>query len=161
MQIAEKDAKSVLIDNRLVRSNALLTTFLLGATLFVPRLLGIALLVLQAFAFSASIWFPKMSPGPSLSRRLFLVKLFKKGESEHSKPIRFSQQVGLLFVLPSLILLMFGFSAGLVLVAFCFTASALNAFFGLCIACKLYPRVRLVQYHIHSRLLSLFHIQIR
>lgn len=161
MQTIGNKTQPVLIDNRLVRSNALLTTFVLFICLFVPRTVGIALLLLQAFAFSTSIWFPKMSPYPFLSRRLFLFKLFKKGEGEHRKPIRFSQQVGLLFVLPSLILLMFGFSAGLVLVAFCFTASALNAFFGLCIACKLYPRVRLAQYRIHSRLLSLFYIQIR
>lgn len=161
MQTIGNKAQPVLIDNRLVRSNALLTTFVLSTCLFAPRAVGIVLLLLQAFAFSASIWFPNISPYPALSKRLFLVKLFKKGEGEHRKPIRFSQKVGLLFVLPSLILLALGFSAGLVLVAFCLVASALNALFGLCIACKLYPRIRLAQYRIHLRLLSLFHIQIR
>lgn len=157
MQNIEKSIPSTLIDNRLVRANASLTTLVLALALVSPRSLCLALLGLQAVAFALSVWAPKLSPYSLVSKRLFLVNLFKKGEGEHRKPIRFSQQVGLLFVLPAFLLLSLNLTGGRTLIAFCLWASALNAFLGLCIACKIYPRLQLIQY----RLRSLFHLQIR
>ena len=136
------------IDNRLVRANATLTTLILALALIAPNILTIALLTLQALAFSLAIWVPKWNLYTRFSKGVNLPRLYKRGEPEHPKAIRFSQEVGLLFTLPALTLLSLGYSAGLVLVAFCLIASALNAFAGVCLACLIYPRLSILKYRL-------------
>ena len=152
---AEKDC--ILIDDRLVRANATITTIVLTLTLLCPRPITLILLALQALVFSSGIWLPKWNPYPKISRFLVLTKLFKQGDGEHPKPIRFSQEVGLCFILPAFLLLSFGVSWGLALVAFCLFASALNAFAGVCLACLMYPRLNILRHKFYH----LFSIQIR
>ena len=157
MHAIDAEDDCLLIDSRLVRANALITTKLLAVSLIVPRPITIALLAIQAVVFLTGILAPKKNPYPRISKALSLPKLFKQGEGEHPKPLRFSQQVGALFVIPAFFVLALGSSAGLVLVAFCLAASALNAFAGICLACKIYPRLTLLRH----RFYHLFSVQIR
>lgn len=157
MHVIDAEEDCQLIDSRLVRANALITTTLLAVSLATPRPITVALLAIQSLVFLTGIFAPKKNPYPKISKTLSLPKLFKSGEGEHPKPVRFSQQVGALFVIPAFFLLAFGSSSGLLLVAFCLAASALNAFAGICLACKIYPRLALFRH----RFYHLFSIQIR
>lgn len=153
MHIINAEEDCVLVDDRVVRANATITTIVLALALFAPRPLTIALLAFQTLAFSYGIWFPSWSPYPKISKALGLKRFYKQGHGEHPKPVRFSQMVGLTFVLPAFLALSFGFTWGLVLVAFCLFASALNAFAGICLACMMYPRIALLKhkfYHVFS-----------
>ena len=158
MHTIDAEDDCLLIDSRLVRSNALITTTLLAASLILPRFIAVILLAFQSLVFLTGVFAPKKSPYPKISKALSLPKLFKKGEGEHPKPVRFSQQVGLLFILPAFFLFAFGSSSGLVLVGvlltgLCQFASSINAFAGICLACKIYPRLTLLRhrfYHLTS-----------
>ena len=157
MHIVDAEEDCVLVDDRLVRANATLTTLLLATALFAPSSITIALLAFQTLVFSYGIWFPYWNPYPKISKALMLQRFFKQGIGEHPKPVRFSQMVGLGFILPAFLFLAFGLNFGLVLVAFCLFASALNAFAGICLACRIYPRVAILKHKFHH----LFAIQIR
>lgn len=152
---AEEDC--ILIDDKLVRANATITTFVLALALLAPSIVTIFLLAFQTVVFSLGIWFPKANLYPKISRALRLPRFYKEGNGEHSKPVRFSQMVGLMFTIPAFLLLSLGVSWGLALVAFCLAASALNAFAGICLACRIYPRLNIVRHHFQH----LFAIQIR
>lgn len=152
---AEEDC--ILIDDKLVRANATIATFVLTLALLAPSIVTIFLLAFQAVVFSLGILLPKANPYPKISRALKLPRFYKEGNGEHPKPVRFSQQVGLMFILPAFLFLSLGISWGLVLVAFCLAASALNAFVGICLACRIYPRLNIVRHHLQH----LFAIEIR
>lgn len=142
---AEEDC--VLLDDRVIRANAMITTFMLFLALVSPRPLVIVVLITQILVFTISILNPSKNPYSRISKRLSLVRLFKQGHGEHPKPVRFSQEVGLLFVLPALVLMVLGATiVPLVLLLACLLASSLNAFAGICIACRLYPRLTLLKH---------------
>lgn len=144
---AEEDC--VLLDDRVIRANATITTFMLFLALVASYPLAIAVLIIQVLVFTINILNPSKNPYSKISKRLFLFRLFKQGHGEHPKPVRFSQEVGLLFILPALVLMILGATiVPLALLLGCLIASALNAFAGICIACRLYPRLTLLRHKI-------------
>lgn len=144
---AEEDC--VLLDDRMVRSNAMLTTLILFLALITSRPVSIVILFIQTVVFILGIFAPSRNLYSKISKKFSLIRLFKQGHGEHPRPVRFSQQVGLLFVLPAFSLMAFNYRpASSVLLLACLIASSLNAFAGICIACRLYPRLAILRHKI-------------
>jgi len=137
------------VDVRIVRASALLTlliTLIAGLALLTGRsTLAVILLAVQVIAFSLGIWRLPAQPWSRIARLTGLFRVFPTGPAEHALPVRFSQQVGLLCVLPALIAALAGWSVVAIVFALaCAGASALNAFANICLACRVYPTWRLV-----------------
>ena len=136
------------VDIRGVRASALVTTCVCGAAAIITlvaserTIAGIVLLGLQVLAFVIGAYRLRWHPWGRLARLLKLPRLFPKGEPEHAFPVVFSQKVGLIIIAPALILLIFDeWVASVVLMFGAVLAGSLNAFFNICLACKIYPFV--------------------
>jgi hypothetical protein len=99
------------------------------------------LLAIQALVFAiGAARGPRRHPYGRLYTRVVAPRLGPVTEREPVPPLRFAQLVGLVFALIGVV----GFAAGLPLVgvtatAFALFAAFLNAAFGICLGCKLYP----------------------
>lgn len=130
-----------------VRAGALTNFLILGLALclavskqLIPLILILVYLVLSFYTSSLG--------KPLRINRVINIKLkviFGEGESEPSLPVRFSAKIGLALTLISLLTVSLG-NTSIIFISLCFLASALNAFTGVCIACKLYPRFQLVKH---------------
>lgn len=134
------------VDVRGPRFAAWITTAVLALVLilspFAPTAAGIVLAA-QAVVFALGAWLgPSRSPYGLLYKNLVLPRIGPAPELEPVAPLRFAQLVGLIFAVLGVV----GFAsassvAGAVFTGFALFAAFLNAAFGICLGCKLYPIV--------------------
>ncbi|MFV8320737.1 DUF4395 domain-containing protein [Mycobacterium sp. 23] len=134
------------VDVRGPRFAAWITTSVLVVTLLVSVIsypAAAVILTAQAVVFAISaVRGPRNSPYGLLFARLVAPRLSPVSEREPVAPLKFAQLVGLIFA----VIGVFGFAAGLQLVgvvatAFALFAAFLNAAFGICLGCQMYPLV--------------------
>lgn len=135
------------VDVRGPRFAAWLTTGVLVVVLLVSAVsvpAAAVLIALQAVVFAlGALLGPRRSPYGQIYARLVAPRVGPPTEVEPVAPLRFAQLVGLIFAVVSLL----GFAAGSAVVgaifaAFALFAAFLNAAFGICLGCKIYPLVQ-------------------
>jgi hypothetical protein len=134
------------VDVRGPRFAAWVTTVVIVATLiaagFSPAAAAVILGV-QAVVFAIGAWRgPREHPYGLIFRRLVAPRLGPVAAKEPVPPLKFAQLVGFAFAVVGVI----GFAAGiqllgLIATAFALVAAFLNAAFGICLGCQLYPLV--------------------
>lgn len=133
------------VDVRGPRFAAWITTAVLVAVLLISSLspLGAAtLLAAQAVVFAVgAAWGPRRHPYGRLFARLVAPRLGPVTEREPVAPLRFAQLVGLAFAVIGVAGFAFAPALGLIATAFALAAAFLNAAFGICLGCQLYPLV--------------------
>ena len=134
------------VDVRGPRFVAWITTVVLVATLIVSGVNPLAaavILGLQAVVFAVgAVAGPRRHPYGIVFANVVAPRLGPVGEREPVAPLKFAQLVGLVFAVFGVA----GFAAGASLVGVIATAAALvaaflNAAFGICLGCQLYPLV--------------------
>jgi hypothetical protein len=132
------------VDVRGPRFAAWISTSVLVLTLAISAVSATAaaiILAAQAVVFAISAWRgPRNSPYGFLFRKLVAPRLGPVTEREPVPPLKFAQLVGLIFAVVGVV----GFAAaipllGVVATAFALFAAFLNAAFGICLGCQLYP----------------------
>jgi FtsH-binding integral membrane protein len=133
------------VDVRGPRFAAWVTTAVLVATLTVSGFSvsgASALLGMQAVLFAiGALCGPRRHPYGLVFARLVAPRLAPATEREPVLPLKFAQLVGLVFAVTGVA----GFAAtpvvGVVATALALAAAFLNAAFGICLGCQLYPLV--------------------
>ncbi|MGV0851926.1 DUF4395 domain-containing protein [Mycolicibacterium phlei] len=134
------------VDVRGPRFAAWVTTVVLAATLLlfpVSPVAAAVVLGVQAVVFAIGAWRgPRQHPYGLVFARLVAPRLGPATEKEPTPPLKFAQLVGLVFAVVGVA----GFAAGigllgLVATAFALVAAFLNAAFGICLGCQIYPLV--------------------
>ena len=134
------------VDVRGPRFAAWVTTVVIVATLIAAAFSSIAAAVIlgvQAVVFAVGAWRgPRQHPYGLIFQRLVLPRLGPVTEKEPVPPLKFAQLVGFVFAVVGAI----GFAAGiqplgLVATGFALVAAFLNAAFGICLGCQIYPLV--------------------
>ncbi|RAV08591.1 DUF4395 domain-containing protein [Mycolicibacterium sp. GF69] len=134
------------VDVRGPRFAAWLTTAVIVATVLVWPVSPAAsavLLGVQAVVFAIGAWLgPRSHPYGLVFGRLVAPRLGPVTEKEPVPPLKFAQLVGFLFAVVGVV----GFAAGaplvgLVAAGFALVAAFLNAAFGICLGCHIYPLV--------------------
>ena len=134
------------VDVRGPRFAAWITTAVLLGVLVASALstrVAAVILGVQALVFAiGALGGPRQHPYGKLFAKLVAPRLGPVSEREPVAPLRFAQLVGLIFAVVGFI----GFVAGAPLVgivatAFALGAAFLNAAFGICLGCQLYPLV--------------------
>jgi hypothetical protein len=134
------------VDVRGPRFAAWITTTILLLTLVVSAFSAPAaamILGAQAVVFAiGALRGPRSSPYGFLFAKLVAPRLGPVREREPVPPLKFAQLVGLVFAVLGVV----GFAAavpllGVIATAFALIASFLNAAFGICLGCQLYPFV--------------------
>ena len=134
------------VDVRGPRFAAWVTTAVLVVTLAVSAaspLAAAVILGVQAVIFAlGAIGGPRRHPYGRLFASLVAPRLGPVKEREPVAPLKFAQLVGLIFAVVGVA----GFAAGAFLIgviatAFALVAAFLNAAFGICLGCQLYPLV--------------------
>jgi hypothetical protein len=139
------------VDVRGPRFAAWITTAVLVATLLVAAVSPLAaalILGVQAIVFAIGAWRgPRQHPYGLIFARLVLPRLGPVTEKEPVPPLKFAQLVGFVFAVLGVV----GFACGiqllgLIATGFALVAAFLNAAFGICLGCQLYPLIsRLTQ----------------
>jgi hypothetical protein len=146
MSTNTKTAAPALVDVRGPRFAAWVSTVVIVATLIVSAFSSIGaavILALQALVFAIGAWRgPRRHPYGLIFQRLVAPRLGPVTEKEPVPPLRFAQLVGFVFAVVGVI----GFAAGvpllgLVATGFALVAAFLNAAFGICLGCQIYPHV--------------------
>jgi hypothetical protein len=136
------------VDVRGPRFSAWVTTVVLAMTLSVWALspTGAAVLLgLQAvvFAIGAALG-PRRHPFGLLFAKLIAPRLGPVTEREPVPPLKFAQLVGFVFAAAGVVAFAAGAPVvGLIATGFALVAAFLNAAFGICLGCQLYPLVTL------------------
>jgi hypothetical protein len=134
------------VDVRGPRFAAWVTTAVIVATLLaaaVSPLTAAVILGVQAVVFAIGAWRgPRQHPYGLIFQRLVLPRLRPVTEKEPVPPLRFAQLVGFVFAVVGVI----GFASGITLLGliatgFALVAAFLNAAFGICLGCQIYPLV--------------------
>ncbi len=134
------------VDVRGPRFAAWLTTAVLLLTLIVSAASPLAaalILGVQAVIFAiGAIGGPRRHPYGRVFARVVAPRLGPVTEREPVAPLKFAQLVGLIFAVVGVV----GFAVGAVVLGLIATAAALvaaflNAAFGICLGCQLYPLV--------------------
>jgi hypothetical protein len=134
------------VDVRGPRCAAWITTVVLVATLIAAAFSSIAAAVvlgIQTVVFAIGAWRgPRQHPYGLLFARLVAPRLAPVTEREPVPPLKFAQLVGFVFAVVGTV----GFAAavplvGLVATGFALAAAFLNAAFGICLGCQLYPLI--------------------
>jgi hypothetical protein len=134
------------VDVRGPRFAAWVTTAVIVATLAVSAFsyVGAAVVLgLQAVVFAIGAWRgPRQHPYGLIFKRLVAPRLGPVTEKEPVPPLKFAQLVGFVFAVVGVI----GFAGGapllgLIATGFALVAALLNAAFGICLGCQLYPLV--------------------
>lgn len=101
------------------------------------------ILAAQAVVFAVgALRGPRHHPYGALFAAWVAPRLGPAGEREPAAPLRFAQLVGLVFALVGVAGFATGATAvGLVATAFALGAAFLNAAFGICLGCQLYPLI--------------------
>jgi hypothetical protein len=131
----------MLLDPRGPRFSAWLT----ASVLLVVLVTGSGVLALaQTAVFAIGALSVRYAPYSLIFRWLVAPRLRPTTQREHSAPVRFSQAVGFLFTAVAAAGSLFGVTAlGVVATGFALGAAFLNAAFGICLACKVYPFISL------------------
>jgi hypothetical protein len=101
------------------------------------------ILGVQAVVFAIGAWRgPRAHPYGLIFQRLVAPRLGPVTEKEPTPPLKFAQLVGFVFAVVGVI----GFASGipllgLIATAFALVAAFLNAAFGICLGCQIYPLV--------------------
>ncbi|KUI32891.1 hypothetical protein AU196_11250 [Mycobacterium sp. IS-1742] len=132
------------VDVRGPRFTAWVTTGVLVATLVVSAVSPLAAAVLlgaQSVVFViGALRGPRQHPYGIVFRVLVAPRLGPATDREPAAPLKFAQLVGLVFAAVGAIAFAADWSAvGLVFTAFALFAAFLNAAFGICLGCRLYP----------------------
>lgn len=139
------DTQSGQVDIRGPRFSAWVTSAVLVAVLLIFAFRPVAATVLLAaqavvFAVGAGLG-PRRHPYGMLFARLVAPRLGPVTAREPVAPLKFAQLVGLVFA----VLGVAGFAVapvlGIIATAFALAAAFLNAAFGICLGCQLYPLV--------------------
>jgi Domain of unknown function (DUF4395) len=134
------------VDVRGPRFAAWVTTAVLVVTLIVSAISPLAaaiILGLQAVVFAiGALAGPRRHPYGRLFATLVASRLGPVKEREPAPPLKFAQLVGLIFAIVGTA----GFAVGaplmgVIATAFALVAAFLNAAFGICLGCQLYPLV--------------------
>jgi len=134
------------VDVRGPRFAAWITTGVLLAVLLasaVSASLAAVILAVQALVFAiGALRGPRQHPYGRLFGAFLAPRLGPVSEREPVQPLRFAQFVGLIFAAVGLV----GFVAGapllgVIATAFALGAAFLNAAFGICLGCQIYPLV--------------------
>jgi len=133
------------VDVRGPRFTAWITTAVLVAVLLIAGFSPVAAAILLAaqavvFAVGATLG-PRRHPYGLLFARLVAPRLGPVTEREPVAPLRFAQLVGLVFAVVGVAGFAFAPTVGLIATAFALAAAFLNAAFGICLGCQLYPLV--------------------
>ncbi|MFD4367223.1 DUF4395 domain-containing protein [Rhodococcus sp. NPDC058521] len=134
------------VDVRGPRFAAWVTTAVLVITLLVSTFSLVAagiLLAAQAvvFALGATLG-PRRSPYGSIYAKLVAPRVGPASENEPTAPLKFAQLVGFFFAVIGAIGFLFGAGLlGAVATGFALFAALLNAAFGICLGCRVYPLV--------------------
>jgi Domain of unknown function (DUF4395) len=132
------------VDVRGPRFAAWVTTVVIVAALVVSGFsyVGAAIIVgLQAVVFAVGAWRgPRQHPYGQIFQRLVAPRLEPVTEKEPVPPLKFAQLVGLVFAVVGVI----GFAGGapilgLIATGCALVAAFLNAAFGICLGCQIYP----------------------
>ncbi|KAB7761136.1 MULTISPECIES: DUF4395 domain-containing protein [Mycobacteriaceae] len=134
------------VDVRGPRFAAWVTTAVLILTLLVSAASPIAaavILGLQAVVFAiGAIGGPRKHPYGRIFATFIAPRLAPVSEKEPVAPLKFAQLVGLLFAIVGFVGFATGITAlGLGATAFALIAAFLNAAFGICLGCQIYPLV--------------------
>lgn len=134
------------VDVRGPRFAAWVTTAVLLAVLLVSAIsvpAAAALLTVQAAVFAiGALRGPRRHPYGVIFAKLVAPRLGPVTEREPVAPLRFAQLVGLLFAAVGVSGFVFGAPLlGVVATAFALAAAFLNAAFGICLGCQIYPLV--------------------
>ncbi|MFI6514831.1 DUF4395 domain-containing protein [Spirillospora sp. NPDC050679] len=137
------------VDPRGQRFNAAVTTLVLIAVLVTGNAV---LLACQALVFAiATIGGLRLAPYGVFFRVLVRPRLGPPAELEDSAPPRFAQGVGLVFALAGTAGYALGHGwLGIGATAFALGAAFLNAVFGFCLGCEMYPLIRRITTKIRS-----------
>jgi hypothetical protein len=134
------------VDVRGPRFAAWVTTAVLVATLITAAFSSMAaavILGLQTIVFAIGAWRgPRQHPYGLIFGRLVAPRLGPVTDREPVPPLKFAQLVGLVFAVVGTV----GFAAGVPLLGltatgFALVAAFLNAAFGICLGCQIYPLV--------------------
>jgi hypothetical protein len=134
------------VDVRGPQFTAWITTGALVATLCTAAFSSIAaavILGIQAVVFAIGAWRgPRQHPYGLIFVRLVLPRLGPVSEREPVPPLKFAQLVGFVFAAIGVV----GFASGIQLLGllatgFALVAAFLNAAFGICLGCQIYPLV--------------------
>lgn len=134
------------IDVRGPRFAAWVTSAVLVVTLLVSAVstaLAAVILGLQTVVFAlGALRGPRHSPYGLIFTKLVAPRIGPASEREPVPPLKFAQLVGLVFAAVGVV----GFASGLtalgeISTAFALVAAFLNAAFGICLGCQLYPLV--------------------
>ncbi|GJF16480.1 membrane protein [Mycolicibacterium cyprinidarum] len=140
------NAVSAQVDVRGPRFVAWVTTVVLVATLLTSTssaVVAATILSLQTvvFAIGAALG-PRRHPYGLVFATLVAPRLGPVTEREPAAPLKFAQLVGFLFAAVGVVGLFSGLSLlGLVATGLALVAALLNAAFGICLGCQLYPLV--------------------
>jgi Ca2+/Na+ antiporter len=134
------------VDVRGPRFAAWVTTAVLVVTLIVAAVSPLAaaiILGLQAVVFAiGALAGPRRHPYGRLFAKVVAPRLAPVKEREPVPPVKFAQLVGLIFAVVGVAAFAAGASlVGVIATAFALVASFLNAAFGICLGCQLYPLV--------------------
>jgi Ca2+/Na+ antiporter len=134
------------VDVRGPRFAAWVTTAFLVVTLIVSAVSPLAaaiILGLQAVAFAiGALAGPRRHPYGRLFAKVVAPRLGPVKEREPVPPLKFAQLVGLIFAVIGVAAFAAGASlVGVIATAFALVAAFLNAAFGICLGCQLYPLV--------------------
>ncbi len=132
------------VDVRGPRFAAWVTTAVLIAALLasaVSSALAAAILGGQAVVFAiGALRGPRRHPYGVIFANLVAPRLGPVTEREPAAPLRFAQGVGLLFAVVGTVGFLLGAPlVGVIATAFALAAAFLNAAFGICLGCKIYP----------------------
>jgi hypothetical protein len=128
------------------RFAAWVTTVVIVATLFAAgfsSIVAAVILGIQAVVFAIGAWRgPRQHPYGLIFQRLVAPRLASVTEKEPVAPLKFAQLVGFVFAVVGVV----GFGTGvpllgLIATGFALVAAFLNAAFGICLGCQIYPLV--------------------
>ncbi|MCV7280587.1 DUF4395 domain-containing protein [Mycolicibacterium flavescens] len=134
------------VDVRGPRFAAWVTTAVIVATLLIWPLHPVAsavLLAAQAVVFAVGAWLgPRRHPYGLLFARLIAPRLGPVTDREPAPPLRFAQFVGFVFAGVGVAGFALGVpTLGLIAAGLALAAAFLNAAFGICLGCQIYPLV--------------------
>ncbi|GGL21741.1 DUF4395 domain-containing protein [Nocardia jinanensis] len=123
-----------------VTTGVLILVLLLAA--FAPAAAGV-LIAVQTLVFALGAWLgPRRHPYGLIYAQFVAPRVGPVTETEPTAPLRFAQLLGFVFAAVSLLGFLFGATAvGALFAGFALFAAFLNAAFGICLGCKLYPLV--------------------
>lgn len=147
----------VQVDVRGPRFTAWITTAVLIAALLVSAVsapAAAALLGAQAVVFAVgAIFGPRKHPYGLLFATLVAPRLSPATQREPVPPLRFAQLVGFVFAVVGTVGFAVGSApVGLTATALALVAAFLNAAFGICLGCQLYPLVARLKYQATERI---------